>query len=120
MPFTLLLCRACCCGTREKHPELDHEAQARALQAAAEAGGGRLVISRCLNACERSNVAVLRSGAQTWWLGRLLRHARTEALCAWLREGGPDAGPLPAGLALCLFTPSEEASACAVREAQAR
>jgi hypothetical protein len=104
----------------EKHPGTDHAAQQQKLREAASHAGMRLVVAGCLNACERSNVVVLRYSdpegkTHSLWLGRLLRPAQTEALCAWLRAGGPAQTPLPASLAFLTFAPEEESLACALR-----
>jgi hypothetical protein len=120
--LTVLLCRDCCCGTQRKHPEVDHAAQEEALEEAlASAGGARLLVTRCLDACEHSNVVVVRhrapEGTATTWLGEVLSRKRTQALCEWLAAGGPRGGtPLPPTLAAAAFTPSGESSACAARE----
>jgi len=60
----VLLCRGCCCGTRDKHPKTDHDRQERLLEVAADAHPGvELRVVECLNECDRSNVAVLRRPA---------------------------------------------------------
>lgn len=99
----LLLCRGCCCGTRSKHPRTDHDAQVEALEAAAAAAPGvELRVVGCLDACERSNVAVLRRPAaprreRDTWLGGLLSERATEALAAWLGAGAAGGLPGPVG-----------------------
>jgi len=98
----VLLCRGCCCGTRERHPKVDHDTQERALETAADAHPGvALRVVECLDECDRSNVAVLRrTGApareRDTWLGGLLTDRATAALEAWIAEGGD--GPLPDAL----------------------
>ena len=99
----VLLCRGCCCGTRDKHPKVDHDRQEEALLAAAETHPGVEVrIVECLDECDRSNVAVLRrpgapSRERDTWLGGLLSDRATTAIAAWLADGG--IGPLPDALA---------------------
>jgi predicted metal-binding protein len=103
----VLLCRGCCCGTRTKHPRADHQTQQLALEEAAGAHPDvELRVVDCLDACERSNVAVLRRpGApakeRDTWLGGLLTDKATAALADWLREGG--AAVLPTQLASLCF-----------------
>ena len=95
----VLLCRGCCCGTRNKHPKVDHDSQERVLiEAAGTQPGLDLRVVDCLDECDRSNVAVLRRpGAPTrernTWLGGLLDERATTALAEWIAEGG--VGPLP-------------------------
>jgi len=98
----VLLCRGCCCGTRERHPKVDHETQERRLETAADAQPGvALRVVECLDECDRSNVAVLRRTGvpvreRDTWLGGLLTDRATAALVAWIAEGG--VGPLPDAL----------------------
>lgn len=100
---TVLLCRGCCCGTDDKHPRTDHQAQERALRTAAE--GQPLVDVRivdCLDACDRSNVAVVRRpggrpAERDTWLGGLLTGRAGEALADWVAAGAVE--PLPPALA---------------------
>ncbi len=100
--LVVLLCRGCCCGTRAKHPKVDHDAQERALETAADGHPGvELRVVECLDECERSNVAVLRRpGApakeRDTWLGGLLTGSATAALADWIGQGGD--GPLPNAL----------------------
>lgn len=106
----VVLCRGCCCGTADKHPDVDHDAQRVALQGAAARTGARLVVADCLDACERSNVVVLRprgrGSPRPVWLGDVLDEAHTDAVVAWAQAGGPGLAPLPAVLEPCLFTPA--------------
>lgn len=105
----VVLCRGCCCGTQDKHPAVDHAEQQRALQAATRPAGGRVVLADCLDACERSNVVVVRprgrGSPRPVWLGEVLEPARTAAVAAWVTAGGPGAAELPAVLLDCVFTP---------------
>lgn len=122
---TILVCRDCCCGTRRKHPDIDHDEHLEELErAAADMGGARVLVTRCLDVCAHSNVVVVKTrvGKQprTLWLGEILSRKRLEALCRWLREGGlRSEKPLPATLAFAAFPPSEESALCAAREERA-
>ena len=95
----LLLCRGCCCGTRDKHPQVDHDSQERVLTDAIDTQPGmEMRVVDCLDECDRSNVAVLRRpGApareRDTWLGGLLTERATTAFAGWIAEGG--FGPLP-------------------------
>ncbi len=108
-PPDVVLCRGCCCGTLDKHADVDHGAQRESLARSLRAAGGRLVIADCLDACERSNVVVVRPRGRGTprpvWLGEVLDPALTQAVASWVTAGGPGRAPLPEVLAGCLFTP---------------
>jgi hypothetical protein len=89
------VCRDCCCGTIHKHPSADHDAQLDALRDGV-AGFGRVVVSQCLLACERSNVVVVSpapeqraAGVKPVWLARILFPRETQAVIDWVKAGGP-------------------------------
>ncbi len=98
---TLLVCRACCCGTVDKHPGTDHGAQLDALLDVAHHTPGLAVrVVDCLDECDRSNVVVVRRTGlprkeRDLWLGGVLTPAATDALCAWARDGAAGATPQP-------------------------
>lgn len=94
MKLAVLLCRDCCCGTDRKHPDVDHAAQEQALRAAALASGSKLIRTRCLGVCERSNVVVVKTGAQTLWFGDTLTPERTREVAEFVRVGGDAPAPL--------------------------
>ncbi|MCW3101393.1 MAG: hypothetical protein JWL77_7011 [Chthonomonadaceae bacterium] len=99
----VLLCRGCCCGTRAKHPNVDHDEQEQLLeQAAADGADVELRVVDCLDECNRSNVAVVRRldaplKERDTWLGGLLTRRATAALGDWVRDGAD--GPLPDAVA---------------------
>jgi hypothetical protein len=102
---TVTVCRDCCCGTTRKHPGVDHDGQLALLRAGI-ADAGRVVVSECLLACERSNVMVVApaphtrgAGARPVWLSEVLTAEQTDAVAAWVREGGPGRAPIPELLA---------------------
>jgi predicted metal-binding protein len=98
---TVLLCRGCCCGTRKKHPGVDHEAQEDALRAAADGHPDvELRVVDCLDECDRSNVVVVRRAGRPAkdrdaWLGGMLTGKASTALASWLAEGAADPMPGP-------------------------
>jgi hypothetical protein len=101
---TVTACRDCCCGTRRKHPEVDHDGQLSRLREGV-AGFGRVVVSECLLACERSNVLVVTpargardGGARSVWLSAVLTDEQTQAVVDWVRSGGPGRAPVPSEL----------------------
>jgi hypothetical protein len=119
--LTVLVCRDTDCGSNRKHPDVDHAAQLEAVEAAVEqAGGARLLVPRCLDACTHSNVVAVRhrgpEGTVTTWFEQVLSRKRTRALCEWLAAGGPRGEPLPPTLAAAIFVPTRESAATAARE----
>lgn len=99
--LTVTVCRDCCCGTRRKHPDVDHDGQLDVLRSGLE-GAARVVTSSCLLACEDSNVVVVspspgarNGGARPVWLTSVLTDAAVEGIVAWVCAGGPGAAPLP-------------------------
>jgi len=98
---TVTVCRDCCCGTVRKHPEVDHDEQVSLLREGV-AGFGRVVVSECLLACDRSNVVVVTParrprdrGARPVWLSSVLSGRQTQAVVDWVRDGGPGRAPVP-------------------------
>lgn len=95
--FTVLVCRACCCGRPSKHPHIDHDEQVRLLADAVETWpGARLREVGCLDVCSQSNVIVVRdrqpetmARSRSMWFGGIVTDELTTALCDWLRAGGP-------------------------------
>jgi len=111
----LTVCRDCCCGDAEKHPDVDHDAQLDAIRAALS-DRHRIRVSECLKVCERSNVVVVhptpaarRGGARLVYLGDILDDALIEAVVAWLDAGGPGRCPPPDLLAERVFNPADYA-----------
>ncbi|MEU8663816.1 hypothetical protein [Actinoplanes philippinensis] len=107
----MTVCRDCCCGSRTKHPEVDHDAQLDGLRAALEPVH-RVRPSLCLDVCSQSNVMVVqpgsaarRRGARPVWFGLVLDDAVVGDLVAWIRSGGPGVAELPAVLELSVITP---------------
>ena len=97
---TLTVCRDCCCGSLDKHPDVDHDGHLAALRAGA--GPHRVRVSECLSVCERSNVLVVqpcpaarRRGARPVYLGDVLDGAALDAVTSWLAAGGPGVAAMP-------------------------
>jgi predicted metal-binding protein len=90
----VLLCRDCCCGTERKHPDVDHTAQEHAFRAAAAESGGRVIRTRCLGVCERSNVVVVKNARNTYWFGGVLAAEQTSAITRFIRSGGTTCAPI--------------------------
>ena len=90
----VLLCRDCCCGTVDKHPRTDHDAQRDALLECDGSDGVRVRVVDCLDQCDRSNVVLVRDFTagrrpRDTWLGMVLDATATWRLVAWVRHGGP-------------------------------
>lgn len=93
-PLSVLVCRGCCCGTVQKHPSTDHDLQLATLRAAVElVPGACLRVVGCLDACQHSNVVVVRTptvdgGRATRWFRHVLTDQDTATLAAWLGASG--------------------------------
>jgi predicted metal-binding protein len=88
------VCQDCCCGTPDKHPDVDHDALLSQLVEGTR-DLAEVSVTTCLLACDRSNVVVVSPGP--YWFGSVLtRHAIAE-LVAWIGAGGPRV-PVPATL----------------------
>lgn len=97
------VCRDCCCGSSREHPDVDHAGHLAALQ---RARGGTVRISRCLAACELSNMVVVNpsragraAGGRPTWLGGVLSDEQIAQVVGWVEAGGPGVAPMPAALA---------------------
>ena len=113
MTTLITVCRGCCCGTRDKHPDVDHDAQLRRLATAA-----RVRASDCLGVCEHSNVVVVhphpaarRAGSRPVWLGGVLAEAEVTAVAGWVAAGGPGRADLPEPLRPLAIRPPAPAAA---------
>jgi len=109
---TVTVCRGCCCGSQRKHPGTDHARQLAELDAGV-AGSGRVRVTECLDACDRSNVMVVSpsragraAGARPAWLGEVLDDETVGEVVAWVRAGGPGVAEQPPGLDWFRFSPS--------------
>jgi (2Fe-2S) ferredoxin len=98
------MCRGCCCGTRRKHPDVDHDAIVDVLVAGL-AGVADVVTTDCLSVCDLSNVVVVsptpgarRRGARPAWVTHVNTVHRAALVVDWVRAGGPGASRPPEGL----------------------
>lgn len=97
-------CHDCCCGTRRKHPDVDHD-ELRADLREGLKFAAVVTKSACLDACEESNVIVVspsplgrRGGTKPVWLRKILTPELVDQVVEWVAAGGPGAVPLPPAL----------------------
>ncbi|MEU7824786.1 (2Fe-2S) ferredoxin domain-containing protein [Catellatospora sp. NPDC049133] len=118
----VVLCRGCCCGTTDKHPDTDHRQQVDQLSAAA---GVDLAVTGCLGNCERSNTIVVlpspagrAAGGRVTWLGRILDATLTQAVVDWIAAGGPGVADPPERLVPHVQPPGRRIAATAPADAR--
>jgi (2Fe-2S) ferredoxin len=109
---TVTVCRGCCCGTPQKVPRLDHEAQLTELRTSLT-GVAMVRRTDCLDACERANVIVIqpssegrKAGGRPVWLGQVNDPAAAADITTWVKNGGPGLADPPGLLDLYMFSPS--------------
>jgi (2Fe-2S) ferredoxin len=83
----VVVCRGGDCGSRRKHPGFDHVGQLARFREELGGEDATVSVSKCLDACEFSNVVVVVPGrrardvgAQPLWVGRVLDDATTGAV----------------------------------------
>jgi hypothetical protein len=108
----VVVCRGGDCGSRRKHPQTDHVDQLRQIRAGV-GSAATVAVSKCLDACEHSNVVVVIPGAEARevdptpvWIGELNDTDATDDLIGWIAQGGPGLVPPPALVDILSFTPS--------------
>ncbi|MFD5825287.1 hypothetical protein [Lentzea sp. NPDC060358] len=111
MSARITVCRGCCCGTERKHPDVDHDRQLALLRSRLAA----VTVADCLDACEVSNVVVVRpspaaraTGARAVWVGSVLDDEAVHGVADWVDAGGPGLAAPPAAIAgLIVATPGK-------------
>jgi (2Fe-2S) ferredoxin len=108
----VVVCRGGDCGSRRKHPEVDYVGQLRRMREGLD-GAALVVTSKCLDACEHSNVVVIVPGAEARetdptpvWLGTVNDEDTTEGVVEWVSAGGPATAPTSVAVHLARFTPT--------------
>jgi (2Fe-2S) ferredoxin len=98
----ITVCRGCCCGTARKHPDVDHAYQLQVLRSRLPA----VLVADCLDACEVSNVVVVRptpaaraAGARPVWVGSVLDEDAVDGVVEWVEAGGPGVAAAPPSVA---------------------
>ena len=82
------VCRGCCCGTRKKHPGVDHDDLLATTKAGAKAAGMKVSKTDCLGPCGQGNIVVVRAGGEICWFRKMNAHEPTAALAGHLADGG--------------------------------
>ncbi|WP_092666933.1 hypothetical protein [Agrococcus carbonis] len=106
--LTVVVCRGGDCGSRAKHPDVDHVGLLRQMRDRI-GGSARVAPSKCLEACEHSNVVVVVPGARDGeqvWVGGVNDRELNTALSDFVRAGGPGVAMLPIELELQQFRAS--------------
>lgn len=85
------VCRGGDCGSRRKHPEVDHRAQLDRFKGELEQIP--VTVTACLDACEHSNVVVVRTPDEEVWLGGVNDEESTEQVIGWVAAGTDDPPP---------------------------
>lgn len=110
---TVTVCRGGECGSRSKHPDTDHRAHLIRIQDHL-ATSAEVRVSKCLDACEYSNVIVIspprladNGAAEPLWVGTMNEEddAATDLL-ACVAAGGPGVSEVPLLVELHSFAPS--------------
>lgn len=107
----VVVCRGGDCGSRRKHPRFDHVGQLARIRDELDGERATVSVSKCLDACECSNVVVIvpgraarDAGAEPVWVGYALDDTTTDALIDWVGTAGTRAAP-PAAVAAQRFVP---------------
>ena len=85
------VCRGCCCGTRRKHPGVDHQQLEKVLRAGASRAGSAYEVTDCLGPCGQGNIVVTRTGGRIRWFRRMNDAGVTQALAGALGGDVPEA-----------------------------
>ena len=81
------VCRGCCCGTKAKHPGVDHRALEKATRAGAQRAGMRYETTDCLGPCAQGNIVVVRREGRIRWYRRMTTDTATTELLEHLEHG---------------------------------
>ncbi|WP_194421560.1 (2Fe-2S) ferredoxin domain-containing protein [Microbacterium abyssi] len=109
----VVVCRGGDCGSRRKHPDTDHAAQLREIRNAAGTNTA-VTVSRCLDACEHSNVVVIipdadgrNAGESPVWVGEA-NDAEVTAEILKTMAGPSDLTGVPALVNIHTFHPTRQ------------
>lgn len=89
----VIVCRGGDCGSQRKHRNTEHAAQRTRFRHEVNAATATVTVSKCLDACDFSNVVVIIPGAagreagmELAWVGGVLDDAITIDLIDWVNE----------------------------------
>ncbi|OZD80398.1 hypothetical protein CH260_15605 [Rhodococcus sp. 05-2256-B2] len=106
---TVIVGGGCCCGTADKHLDIDHDAELESLRHLVD-GVADFRVTECVGPCERSNVVLVapsryghRTVGRPTWLGFVLGVGMKEEIAGWLCNGGPGLAEIPTPLASHCF-----------------
>ncbi|MDP5228656.1 MULTISPECIES: (2Fe-2S) ferredoxin domain-containing protein [Arthrobacter] len=110
----VVVCRGGDCGSRHKHPQTDHQGQLRRIRDGVEPAA-QVIVSRCLDACDHSNVVVIlpdaagrAEGAGPVWIGEANDADTTQDIIDWVTAGQPAGPGRPALVDIREFTPTRQ------------
>ena len=122
----VVVCRGGDCGSRRKHPRFDHIGQLARFREGLGGEQATVSTSRCLDACEFSNVVVIvpgrparDAGAEPVWIGHALDDETTDAVIDWVGSSGNRADP-PSAIATRRFAPGPHSQHDLARRASGR
>lgn len=81
------VCRGCCCGTKAKHPGVDHRGLETQIRTVAERAGLRYQVTGCLGPCAQGNIVVVRREGLLRWYRRMLSPSENAELLEHLEHG---------------------------------
>ena len=82
------VCRGCCCGTRKKHPGVDHKGLERLARDGAREAGAKYEVTDCLGPCGQGNIVVTRVAGTIRWFRKVNDEDTTKQVVAHVRDGG--------------------------------
>ena len=96
----VVVCRGGDCGSQLKHPGAGHATQLRRLRDEIHRESASVTISKCLDACDFSNVIVVvpgeegrAVGAEPVWVGGVLGQDATTDIIAWVNQDDLESEP---------------------------
>lgn len=110
----VVVCRGGDCGSRRKHRATDHAAQLTRISKRIDSATASVAVSKCLDACDFSNVIVVVPGAagrtagiEPTWVGGVLDDAATDDIIEWVNDSDNDPEP-PALVQIQQFRPTRQ------------
>lgn len=108
----VIVCRGGDCGSRRKHPTVDHATQLAFIRIAV-GDAADVLVSKCLDACEHSNVIVVvpnahdrDRGVEPVWVGEVNDPDVTDDLTGWVKSPTLWSTPPPTLVDIHTFIPT--------------